>query len=66
VSELYRKAKERVDSTPELEPYRADILYDWPEGEEHWQWVVNADVQEIVTWAEQFNVSPPNHHDPHS
>jgi len=48
----YDDAKARVDAEPELQAYRDTILYDWPEGEEHWRWVVEAPVAEIVAWAE--------------
>lgn len=49
---LAAQAEHIVDTTPELEPYRATILSDWPEGDEHWSWVCNASVAEIVDWAE--------------
>jgi excisionase family DNA binding protein len=45
-------ARERVRSTPALDAHADTILYDWPEGDEHWQWVFTADVDEIVDWAE--------------
>lgn len=45
-------AKARVDATPELAKHRATILYDWPEGAEHWEWVCTAPVAEIVDWSE--------------
>jgi len=48
----YGKAERRVNETPALGPYRDVILYDWPEGDEHWQWVQTAPVAEIVDWAE--------------
>ena len=48
----YDDAKARVDASPELEAHRDTILYDWPEGEEHWQWVCTAPVAAIVDWAE--------------
>jgi hypothetical protein len=46
-------ARARVDATPELWAHReAIILYEWPEGPDHWSWVCNATVDEIVNWAE--------------
>ena len=45
-------ARRRVEAEPELEAHRDTILYDWPEGEEHWEWVCAAPVSEIVEWAE--------------
>ena len=47
----YEQAKARVDATPGLVRHSDYILADWPEGEEHWDWVVSAPVAEIVDWA---------------
>ncbi len=49
---LREQAQARVDSTPELARYEDTIMYDWPQGDEHWQWVCQASVAEIVDWAE--------------
>jgi len=46
----YEDAERRVNETPELEPHRDTILYDWDEAE-HWEWVCTAPVAEIVSWA---------------
>jgi len=46
----YDLAKMRIDDTPELEPYRDVILYDWPEGAEHWAWVATAPLATILDW----------------
>lgn len=48
----YQELLDYLDKTPELEPYRDIILYDWTEGEEHWRWVVTAPVSEVIDWAE--------------
>ena len=45
-------ARARVDATPELWAHRETVLYDWPEGAEHWEWVCTAPVAEIVGWSE--------------
>ncbi len=50
----YEKATKRIDDTPELEQYRDIILYDWPEGEEHWEWVAEAKLEKIVEWCESI------------
>lgn len=55
VNTLYQRAAERVRNTPELEPHADTILYEWPEGDEHWQWVIDAPVAEIVRWAESVS-----------
>jgi len=45
----YEDAERRVNETPELEPYRDIILYNWDEAT-HWEWVCTAPVAEIVSW----------------
>lgn len=32
------------------EDVEATLLYDWPEGQEHQDWLDTADVQEIADW----------------
>jgi len=49
---LEEKARERVNKSPRLSKHADTILYDWPEEDEHWAWVVKAPVSEIVGWAE--------------
>ena len=45
----------RINSTPELEPYRDTILYDWPNITEHVAWICTGPVAEIIDWAEAVN-----------
>lgn len=45
------KIQERIENTPELEQYREELEYDWPE-DGHADWVATAPVDEIVDWAE--------------
>ena len=52
MSELFEKAKERVVNSPSLEVFSDFILADWDEGDDHWQWVIEADESEIVDWVE--------------
>lgn len=47
-----KKIEERIESTPELEQYRPELEYDWPNRHEHAEWVATAPVEEIVEWAE--------------
>ncbi len=49
---LYALAAMRVEREPDLLPHREVILYEWLEGDEHWQWVIDAPLAEIVEWAE--------------
>jgi hypothetical protein len=49
---VYEKARDRVMYHDMLEPYADTILYDWPEGDEHWEWVYTVPASEIVDWAE--------------
>lgn len=47
-----KAAKRRVNNTPELAQHEATILYDWPNWDEHMEWIATAHVREIVDWAE--------------
>ena len=49
---MYEKAKARVEDSPKLILHSDFILADWPEGDEHWAWVVQATEQEILDWVE--------------
>ncbi len=48
---LYEIAAMRVERELDLLPHREVILYEWLEGDEHWNWVIDAPVAEIVEWA---------------
>ena len=52
MSDLREQAQARVDSDPRLVAHESVIMYDWAEGDEHWQRVISAPVAEIVDWAE--------------
>jgi len=45
------KALTRVRSWDKLKAHEDTIMYDWPEGDEHWEWVCKAPTDEIVEWA---------------
>lgn len=47
----YTVARQRVSDTPELDVYEDIIFYDWPNWDEHLEWVAAAPVAEIVSWA---------------
>ena len=49
---LREQAAARVDASPALSAHREFIMADWPEGREHWRWVLTAPVREIIEWAE--------------
>ena len=49
-SELYRQAERRVMRSAALSRHADYILADWPEGDEHLRWVINATVHEILAW----------------
>ena len=49
---VHDQARQRVQDTPQLQPYRDVIFYDWPEGDEHLNWIATAPLAEIVDWAE--------------
>lgn len=51
---MYAQARDRVDASDLLRPYRSIILdTNWSEPE-HWPWVVNADEAQILSWAKQI------------
>ena len=52
---LYCEARSRVEADEQLAPYTETILADYPEGDEHWRWVIDAPVDEIVAWARACN-----------
>lgn len=47
-----QKARERVKNTQELDQFENIIFYDWPNWDEHLEWIATAPVSEIVDWAE--------------
>ncbi|NDC64553.1 MAG: hypothetical protein EBZ59_11345 [Planctomycetia bacterium] len=49
---LYFEARARVERNEQLSPYAETILADYPEGDEHLRWVIDADADEILAWAE--------------
>ena len=49
---MFEEAKARVENSPRLAPHADFILADWPEGEEHWEWVALALENEILDWVE--------------
>ena len=49
---MFEKAKVRVEYMENLAPHADFILADWPEGDDHWRWVVTAPEQEILDWVE--------------
>jgi hypothetical protein len=49
---LRNQAEQRVTNSPKLQPHRGTIMYDWPEGNAHWRWVLTARIAEIIDWAE--------------
>ena len=49
---LYLEAESRVHHDDRLSPHAATILEDHGDGDDHWQWVIDADADEILSWAE--------------
>jgi hypothetical protein len=46
------RIERRIEQHPELEPYRAALVYDWPNWNEHVEWATTARVAEIIDWAQ--------------
>lgn len=55
-----QRIEQRFTAHPELEQYRDVIFYDWPEGDEHLEWIAAAPIAEIVDWAETVNIAAAN------
>lgn len=49
---LREQAEARVDGSAALSAHKDFIMADWPEGVEHWKWVLAASEAEIVDWAQ--------------
>jgi hypothetical protein len=47
-------ARERVANTPELKKVSDTIFADWPNWDEHLEWVTSAPVAEILDWVESM------------
>ncbi len=45
-------ARNRVANNSKLNVHSDFILADWNEGEDHWEWVATASVEEILDWVE--------------
>ena len=54
----HERASERVAATPELDAHSEHVLYDWPEGDDHWEWVATAPVAEILAWCRDTEPEP--------
>jgi hypothetical protein len=52
--DLCEPAIRRIDQTPKLQPFRELILHECPDGDERWNWVATAPVEEIVNWAQSL------------
>jgi hypothetical protein len=47
----YERMMSRIETNArELEPYEDILTYDWPNAEEHYEWVATAELTEIIDW----------------
>ena len=46
------KARNRVAASNTLSKYSSIIFYDWPNWDEHMEWIANTDELEIIEWAQ--------------
>lgn len=44
-------AREKVENTPGLKAIEDILFYDWPNWNEHMQWIVETPVNKILDWA---------------
>jgi hypothetical protein len=47
----FAQASLRIEQTPELQPFRDVILYDWEKGRAHYLWAAECDLDELLSWA---------------
>lgn len=47
---IYIQAEKKVLSSEILREHAEKILYDWPEGNDHLEWVISATESEIIDW----------------
>ena len=50
LAEVTRMFNEQVDPEPTEEVVKVHLCYDWPESQEHQDWMDYADPQEMVDW----------------
>jgi hypothetical protein len=53
-SDLYARARRRVQKSPRLRRYESILLADWPEGDDHLRWVIRGRISEIESWAKKI------------
>jgi len=58
-----QRIEQRFADHPELEQFRAVIFADWPEGEDHLDWIATAPVAELMDWAQGIAEAEQNEHD---
>lgn len=50
---LYNQACDRISRMGFTQPEREFIFSDWPEGEEHYKWLLQASREEIDNWIDR-------------
>lgn len=56
MTDTEKAARDRVDNDDYLREHEDILFYDWPNWEEHMQWVATAPVDEIIGWANDTQV----------
>lgn len=51
---MEQQARERVRDSEELTVYEEVIFYDWPNWDEHMEWIATAPEAEIIDWVEDL------------
>lgn len=49
---FYQWACRRVARNPQLNKHKDTIFYDWPNWNEHIEWIATGPVSSIIAWAE--------------
>lgn len=49
-----QQARQRVEASEALKAHKESIFYDWPNWDEHLEWIVSAPESEIIDWAKSI------------
>lgn len=58
-------AEDRVIAEPQLSPYH-DLFIErgWPHHDDHWRWVANAPIEELIAWATEIRADEADEAEP--
>jgi hypothetical protein len=54
---LLERASEKISSNLELNKYRSILLADYPYDNDHLEWILKTDTNDLIAWAKWVEVS---------